>query len=75
MKEFGHPYVARDVFLDHDGDIASIQKQIRLAVKLAKKYGSVIVIGHPHPNTIAALAKSKKLFNDVKLVYVYELYR
>lgn len=75
MKEFGHRYVARDVFLDHNGDVASIEKQIKLVIKLAKKYGTAIVIGHPHPNTILALAKNKKLFKDVQLVYVYELYR
>jgi len=51
MKLYGHPYVARDVFLDHKGDVASIQKQIRLAVKIAKRDGICIAIGHPHPNT------------------------
>ncbi len=75
MREFGHRYVARDVFLDHNGDIASIEKQIKLAIKVAKRDGVAIAIGHPHPNTILALAKSRKLFKDVELVYVYELYR
>ncbi len=74
MKEFGKPYIARDVFLDHKGDIASIQKQIKTAVKTAKKYGSCIAIGHPHPNTIIALARSKKLLQQVDLVYIYELH-
>ena len=74
MKEFGKPYIARDVFLDHKGDVASIEKQIRTAVKVAKKYGSCIAIGHPHPNTILALAHSKKLLKQVDLVYIYELH-
>ena len=75
MKLYGHKYMARDVFLDHNGDIASIKKQIALAVKLAKRDGECIAIGHPHPNTIRALAQSKKLLRSVDLVYIYELYR
>ena len=75
MKQYGHKYMARDVFLDHNGDIESIKKQIALAVKLAKRDGECIAIGHPHPNTIRALAQSKKLLRQVDLVYVYELYR
>ena len=75
MKQNGHKYMARDVFLDHNGDIESIKKQIALAVKLAKRDGECIAIGHPHPNTIRALAQSKNLLRSVDLVYVYELYR
>ncbi len=75
MKLYHHRYVARDVFLDHKGDVASIKKQIALAVKLAKRDGECIAIGHPHPNTIRAIAQSKNLLKSVDLVYVYELYR
>ena len=75
MRELGRRYVARDVFLDHKGDIASIEKQLRLSIKIAKRDGLAVVIGHPHPNTILALAKNKRLFKNVKMVYVYELYR
>jgi len=73
-KEMGLSYVARDVFLDHQGDVASIKKQIKQAVQRAKRYGSVIAIGHPHPNTLIALAQSKKLLQQVDLVYVSELH-
>ena len=73
MQELHRPYMARDVFLDHKGDVASIVKQIKEAVKIARRYGSAIAIGHPHVNTIEALAKSKKLLQEVELVYVYEL--
>ena len=74
MKKLHRRYIARDVFLDHKGDIASIKRQIALAVKTAKRYGSCIAIGHPHPNTIRALAESKKLLKSVKLVYVDDLF-
>ncbi len=73
MRELKRPYLARDVFLDHEGDVASIKKQIDRAVKIARKYGQAIAIGHPHPNTIRALAQSKNLLKSVELVYVYQL--
>ncbi len=74
MKKHHHKYIARDVFLDNNGDIASIKKQIVQAVRIAKKYGAAIAIGHPHSNTIKALQESKNLFKGVELVYVYQLY-
>jgi len=74
MEKHHHRYMARDVFLDHKGDVASIKKQIALAVKIAKKYGAAIAIGHPHSNTLKALQQSKKLLKGVELVYVYQLY-
>lgn len=74
MKNFGLKYVARDVFLDHHTDIASVKKQIKEAIKKAKEFGSAIAIGHPHPNTILAIHDSKKLFKDVQLVQVNKLY-
>jgi len=74
MKNFGLKYIARDVFLDHDMDKASIKAQIKKAIKIAKIHGTAIAIGHPHANTILALHESKKLFKDVELVYINRLY-
>ena len=73
MKNFGLKYMARDVFLYHHLDKAYVKKQIKQAIKLAKKYGSAIAIGHPHVNTIMAIHESKKLFKDVELVLVNRL--
>jgi polysaccharide deacetylase 2 family uncharacterized protein YibQ len=73
MKNFGMPYVARDVFLDHDPELNAIKKQIKRAVSIAKKHGSAIAIGHPHKKTLQALAESRTVLNDVKLVRVNEL--
>jgi len=70
MKNYGYKYVARDVFLDHHMEKDYVKKQIKQAIKLAKKHGTAIAIGHPHANTIIALHESKKLFNDVELVLV-----
>ena len=74
MKNFGLKYVSRDVFLDHEMDVDYVRSQIKKAIKFAKVHGSCIAIGHPHPNTLRALRESKKLFNDVDLVYVYQVY-
>ena len=74
MKNFGLKYIARDVFLDHHMDKAYIKKQIKKAIKIAKIHGSAIAIGHPHANTILAIAESKALFVDIELVLVNKLY-
>jgi len=74
MKNLGLKYVARDVFLDHHMDKAYVLSQIKQAIRVAKVHGTAIAIGHPHPNTLAALRESKKLFKGVDLVYVNKLY-
>lgn len=70
MREFGEKYRGRDVFLDHAMDLASVKKQIKEAVKIAKKRGYAIAIGHPHPNTLKALRESKDLLQEVELVQI-----
>ena len=74
LKNFGLKYLGRDVFLDHHTDKAYIKKQIKRAIKIAKTEGSAIAIGHPHANTLKALAESKNLFKDVDLVYINKIY-
>ena len=74
LENFGLRYVARDVFLDHDMDKASIIHEIKRAIKLAKLHGTAIAIGHPHPKTIEVLKESKYLFKDVDLVQVNQIY-
>lgn len=46
----------RNVFLDNEQEFTYIQGQLGQAVRLAKKTGASIVICHPHPVTIKALA-------------------
>jgi len=74
LKNFGQKYVARDVFLDHHMDINYVKAQIKDAIRMAKTYGSCIAIGHPHPNTLEALRESKKLLQEVDLVYINQIY-
>ncbi|NOQ30634.1 MAG: divergent polysaccharide deacetylase family protein [Helicobacteraceae bacterium] len=73
MKQFNLPYVGRDVFLDHYPDIKSIKKEIKRAIKIAKKHGSAIAIGHPHKNTLEALSESKEILKEVQLVRIDQL--
>ena len=71
----GDAYVARDIFIDNDKNVPYIRKQLRQAVKTAKKKGYAIAIGHPHPVTMKALADSKDIFRDVELVYIDDIYK
>lgn len=54
-QAFGIPTLKRDVFLDHERNDAFINKQFSLLIRIAKKHGSAIGIGHPHPETIRVL--------------------
>lgn len=44
-------------FLDDVRDVAAIRKQVQLAIRDAKEKGEGIAIGHPHPETLRALAE------------------
>ncbi len=72
---FGDAYVARDIFIDNVHTVPAIHKQLIQAVKLAKKNGYAVVIGHPHPITMKALSSAKNIFKDIDLVYIDEIYR
>ncbi|EAH5483830.1 divergent polysaccharide deacetylase family protein [Campylobacter coli] len=73
-KALGQIYIQRDVFLDNQDDVAYIKKQLMDAVKLAKKKGFAIAIGHPRKNTFKALEQSKDLLESVELIYLSEIY-
>jgi len=70
MASLGKPYIARDLFLDHEADVAYIEGQIKKAIIKAKEHGSAIAIGHPRKETLQALKNSKKLLKSVELVLV-----
>lgn len=74
MKNFGFKYVSRDVFLDHEMDKDYVKGQIKEAIAVAKRHGTAIAIGHPHPNTMQALLESKDLLKEVELVQVDKIY-
>jgi len=72
---FGDDYVARDIFLDNVKSVSYIHGQLKKAVRLAKKNGYAIAIGHPHHMTMEALRRAKPLLKEVEVVYIDEIFR
>ncbi len=74
-QEEGLKTVGRDVFLDNIRTEEAIDKQFSRLIKLAKRHGSALAIGHPYPETMAYLKKRlKNLEQDgVRLVKVSDL--
>jgi polysaccharide deacetylase 2 family uncharacterized protein YibQ len=62
-------------FLDDVHDVSAIRKQLELAIRDAKERGEGIAIGHPHPETLRALAEvlPQVEARGVHLVYVSDL--
>ncbi|MEW5774109.1 MAG: divergent polysaccharide deacetylase family protein [Thermodesulfobacteriota bacterium] len=54
-REMGLPYLRRAVFLDNVRERSAIRRQLALAERLAAATGQAVAIGHPYPETIAAL--------------------
>lgn len=72
-KELHIRLLSRDVFLDNSIKKSDIITQLKRAVKIAKKTGYAIAIGHPHTNTLDVLIHSKPYLKGVRLVYVNQL--
>lgn len=73
-KEMDIKAASRQVFLDNKEDVNYIKTQILELIEIAKKRGSAIAIGHPHPSTIAALKQMiPRLNQDVDIVAVSSL--
>lgn len=68
LEKQGRRYLHRDVFLDHHDGVENVKAQIREAVETAKRNGFAVAIGHPRPDTIAALKQSRELLKQVQLV-------
>jgi len=62
--EMGVPALSRDIFLDHVRDYAHVRQQLRLLLELARRQGSALAIGHPFPETMRAIADSRKEFDE-----------
>jgi polysaccharide deacetylase 2 family uncharacterized protein YibQ len=56
-RELGVPAAERQVFLDGDPTPQAIEGQFQRLLALARAHGSAIAIGHPHPETLAALER------------------
>ena len=67
------PYIVRDTFLDNDRSFTAIQNQLKDAIRVAKKQGFAIAIGHPYEVTFKVLKESKHLLNDVEPIFLNKL--
>ena len=56
-QKIGLASVSRDVFLDNVRTEQAIAAQLETAIRHAKKFGSVVMIGHPYPQTLAVLER------------------
>lgn len=59
-KEMGLTAGKRDVFLDNIRDRKKIIVQLGKLLEVARRKGSAIAIGHPYPETLAALREFRK---------------
>jgi len=65
----GVKVIKRNVFLDDTSNESDIRQQFNRAVALARRNGSAIAIGHPHPNTVRVLQQMlPALPTDIVLV-------
>jgi uncharacterized protein len=76
-RRYGVPAASRKVFLDDSVNRNAIEKQIDLAMRDADRGGEAIAIGHPHPETIAALQDMLPRLKErgVQLVFASDLVR
>jgi len=56
-QKIGLASVSRDVFLDNVRTEDAITQQLNTAIKHARSHGSVVMIGHPYPQTLAVLER------------------
>lgn len=73
--EMGLRSISRDVFLDNEQDTQYVRERLDELVRTAKRNGKAVGIGHPHPETFAALKEivSKAKAEGVVLVKLSDL--
>ena len=66
---FQIPFAQRDVFLDHRQEARFIRKQIKELMRIARRNGYAVGIGHPHEITFTVLREMlPELQKEVQLV-------
>ncbi len=76
-QQRGVPSVTRDVFLDAELNEAEIYRAFEQLLRIARRRGSALAIGHPHEETLTVLANMIPRLQDygVHLVPVASLIR
>jgi len=67
------PTRTRDIFLDNNRDTKSVLRQFQHLIRIAKKKGSALAIGHPYASTLAVLHTQLPKMSGVTLVSVNDL--
>ncbi len=68
------PFAQRDIFLDHRQDADFIRKQIMELIRIARRNGNAVAIGHPHLMTYQILREMMpELQKAVQLVPASEI--
>ena len=63
-QDYSLPSLKRDVFLDHQRDSGFIESQFEQLLRIAKKRGWAVGIGHPYPETLALLEEHLPLLKQ-----------
>ena len=58
---------SRDIFLDNEKSIYAIDRSFRQLLRIARRKGSAIAIGHPHPTTLAYLAMALPKIENIRV--------
>jgi len=56
-QEYQIPNLARDVFLDHEISEEAVDREFKRLIRIARKTGTAIAIGHPHEVTVSYLER------------------
>ncbi|WP_231714723.1 divergent polysaccharide deacetylase family protein [Enhydrobacter aerosaccus] len=56
-QELGVPSINRNVFLDDDESLGAVKRKLAETEEVARRQGFAVAIGHPHENTLQALAE------------------
>ena len=73
-EEVKIPFAQNDIFIDNTSDVSQIKNQIEKGIRLAKKRGYAVIIGHAtRKQTAQALYEMRNKLNECRLVKVSEL--
>ncbi len=72
-KKYGMPVITRNTFIDNKKEYVYIQNQLKKAIKIARKNGYAIAIGHPHSITLKVLKESKDLLKGIEPIFITQL--
>ena len=69
-RQVGLSHAERDVFLDNERNLVSINEQFNRLIRLARQRGQAIAIGHPYPETVHYLQQVLPLMQDAGIEVV-----